>query len=147
MNEQEAKANRAAIVAMIVEGAQAGSEFYIKLLSTLDPDETGHAIAPGFANMYGYSDVEPYEVIRAISSKTIEVRRMTATLSPDWKPEINAGGFAGHCSNQQSQVWIYAVDESAPVIRARLRKDGYFHSTYGQHRLAKAPRKFHDYNF
>ena len=100
-----------------------------------------------FANLHLHSDVEPYQIVKVVSDKTIEIRRMTAQLDPTWKPEIHVGGFAGNCSNQHSQRWIYAVDESAPVIRARLRKDGKFHSAYGRHVLADKPRKFHDYNF
>lgn len=100
-----------------------------------------------FANMHGYTDIEAYEIVKVISDKTIEVRRMVATLDPSWKPEILPGGFCGHCTNQNSQIYTYASDESAPVIRCRKRKDGYFHSAYGRHVLADKPRKFHDYNF
>lgn len=100
-----------------------------------------------FANLCLHSDVEPYQIVKVVSDKTIEIRRMSAALDPTWKPEIQAGGFAGHCSNQRSQRWIYAVDESAPIVRARLRKDGDFYSAYGRHILADKPRKFHDYNF
>ena len=100
-----------------------------------------------YANMHGYSDIQPFEIVKVISEKTIEVRMMSAVLDPSWKPNIIPGGFAGHCVNQQTQKWIYTSDESAPVIRCRLRKDGYFHSAYGKHVLAEAPRKFYDYNF
>ena len=31
-----------------------------------------------YANHYGYSDVTPYEVVKVISDKTIEVREMDA---------------------------------------------------------------------
>jgi hypothetical protein len=31
-----------------------------------------------YANHYMYSDVEPYEVIRVVSEKTIEIRAMKA---------------------------------------------------------------------
>jgi len=52
-----------------------------------------------YANLYGYSDVHPYEVVRVISEKTIEIRAMNASRDPNWKPEIIPGGFAGHCIN------------------------------------------------
>lgn len=105
------------------------------------------ALAAGFANLHLHSDVVPFEVVRVVSPKCIEVRRMVATLSPDWEPVFHVGGFAANCSNQQSQVWTYAPDPAAPVVKARLRKDGDYHSAYGRHRVAQAPRKFHDYNF
>lgn len=104
-------------------------------------------LSAGFANLHLHSDVEPFEVVRVVSPKCIELRRMRATLSPDWKPKMHAGGFAANCSNQSSQEWLYACDFDAPVIRARLRKDGEFHSAYGRHLMAVNPRKFHDYNF
>lgn len=109
--------------------------------------------AKAFANMIGYTDIEPYEVVRVVSEQTMEIRRMKATLSPDWKPEISPGGFAGHCSNQHSQVWLYESDESAPVIRMRKVKPKHsnrmlsWKSAYGHHRLSDKPCKFHDYNF
>ena len=39
-----------------------------------------------YANKYGYSDVYPYEIVRVISAKTIEVREMDAERDPNWKP-------------------------------------------------------------
>lgn len=100
-----------------------------------------------YANLHGYSDIHPFEVVKVVSEKTIEVRRMNAELDPSWKPEIIAGGFAGHCTNQHTQRWIYSSDETSPVMRARLRKDGDFHSASGKHVLSDNPRKFYDYNF
>ena len=99
-----------------------------------------------FANLIMYSDVKPFEVVRVISDKTIEVREMTATALP-WKKDIQAGGFSHHCSNQHDQKWSIESNTSTPVIRARLRKDGNFHSSFGRHVMADAPRKFYNYNF
>lgn len=100
-----------------------------------------------FANLCLYSDVVPFEVVRVVSDKTIEIREMKADRDPTWKPEMHAGGFAAHCSNQNEQRWLIAADEDRPVIRARLRKDGRFHSKRGAHRLSDTPQRFHDYNF
>jgi hypothetical protein len=106
-----------------------------------------------YANLVLHTDIEPYEVIRAISETTVEIRKMKATLSPDWKPEITPGGFAGHCHNQHTQKWIYEQDESAPVIRMRRVKPSHsnrcmtWKSAYGMHRMSDKPCKFHDYNF
>jgi len=101
-----------------------------------------------FANRLGYTDVEPFEVVRVISDRTVEVRRMAATLAADWRPEMHAGGFSAHCVNNRDQRWTITSDETAPVLRIRVRKDGDWYAATGERfRMADAPRKFHDYNF
>lgn len=101
-----------------------------------------------YANLYGYSDVHPYEVIATSKSgKQITLRAMNAEQDPTWKPEFHAGGFLAHCANQNEQRWIITPDESGSVIKAYLRKDGRFHSAYGKHKIEEKPRKFYDYNF
>jgi hypothetical protein len=99
------------------------------------------------ANHSGYTDAHPYEIVRVVSPKTIEIRLVDAELDPEWKPETIAGGFAGHTVNNGSQKWIYTSNKDNRVIRARLRKDGYFYSANGRHNLSTAPYKFYDYNF
>ena len=103
-------------------------------------------MAQQYANLIGYSDVEPYEIIRWVSEKTIEVREMRATRG-EWKMDVRPGGFAYHVANQHEQVWTIESDESRPIIRARLRKDGRWHSKMGRHVLRDIPQKFYDYNF
>jgi hypothetical protein len=100
-----------------------------------------------YANLYMWSDVHPYEIVRVVSAKCMEVRSMTAELAADWKPSIAVGGFSGHCTNQNEQEWTFASDPDAPVIRIRLRKDGRWHSKYGRHKVEATPERFHDYNF
>ena len=100
-----------------------------------------------FANKHGYTDVTPYEVVRVISDKTIEIREMKAERDESVKLDWAVGGFAGHCVNQHDQKWSISSDESAPVIRARKRVDGYYHSPYGRHMLNDKPIRFYDYNF
>lgn len=105
------------------------------------------------ANQYGYSEVYPFEIVRIISETTVEIRRMRTEKDPEWKPEISVGGFAGHCSNQHKQTWLYFSDESAPVIRMRKVKPSYrngfrnWKSAYGYHKLDTKPVYFYDYNF
>ncbi len=100
-----------------------------------------------FANMIGYSDVTPYEVVRIVSDKTIEIREMKATLIEGWKPDMIAGGFSAHCANNGTQEYTYESDPEAQVIRARLNKNGKWKSVYGEHRIADKPKRFYDYNF
>lgn len=100
-----------------------------------------------YANLYLYSDVRPYEIVRRVSDKTIEVRELDAELNADWTPEIVSGGFSGHCTNQNSQQWTFRSNPDAPVVRVRLRKDGQWHSAYGRHVIQPEPRRFYDFNF
>ena len=100
-----------------------------------------------YANHQGWSQTYPYEVIRWVSEKTVEIRQMDAERDPSWKPEWVSGGFAGHCTNQHTQKWVYSSNPEYKVIRMRLRKDGRWHSKYGRHSLSNEPRMFYDYNF
>lgn len=101
-----------------------------------------------FANRLGYSDVEPFEVVRVVSEKCLEVRRMDAEIDPAWKAEWVVGGFAGRCINQNQQKWIIASNPANPVSRIRLQKNGNWKSPCGSRfALGDKPIKFYDYNF
>jgi len=111
-------------------------------------DYTYHveAVEYGFCNMHGWSDVHPFEIIRVVSDKTIEVREMAADLDQDFKPEVISGGFVGHCVNQDKQAYKYRSCPDGQVLRVRLGKKGW-KSKMGRHALSTQPRKFYDYNF
>jgi hypothetical protein len=100
-----------------------------------------------FANQAGYSDVTPFEIIRVVSSKTIEIREMTAESDQSAVLDFHLGGFSAHCSNQNQQKWSITSNAAAPVIRARLRGDGFFHSGRGRHFISDSACRFYDYNF
>ena len=101
-----------------------------------------------YANHYGYSDVNPYEVDKAISDKTIEVREMDAERDTSWTPVWHVGGFAGHCSNQHDQKWHITRNEQNPVVRIRLSKSGVWKDKHGRKfDLSDKPVRFYDYNF
>jgi len=100
-----------------------------------------------FANQIGFSDVTPYQIVRRVSDKTIEVRRMKAELSQNYKPQFVAGGFSAHCVNEREQEWVIETDESAPVERIRRQKDGQWKNANGRFVLAVSPAKYYDYNF
>ena len=99
-----------------------------------------------YANHYGYSDVNPYEVVRVISDKTIEIREMDAERDETVKPSFDIGGFCAHSDNKQA--WFITSNESNPVIRIRLSKKKGWVDKYGRKfGLVDQPRKFYDYNF
>lgn len=98
-----------------------------------------------FANFIGWSDVEPYEIVRVISDKTIEIRAMDADRT--FKPEFEVGGFSAHCTNNERQEWDITSNPDHDVIRARRQKDGSWKSRLGRHDLSDSPRKHYDFNF
>lgn len=101
-----------------------------------------------YANHIGYSDVNPFEIVRRISDRTIDVREMEATRDESVKLEFHAGGFSAHCSNQRDQRWHITSDESAPITRIRLQKSGDWKDKHGRRfSLSDHPIKFYDYNF
>jgi hypothetical protein len=101
-----------------------------------------------YANRIGWTDVNPCEIVKTISEKTLEIREMDAERDPTWKPDWHPGGFSGHCSNQYSQRWDIASNENNPVIRIRLSKNKGWQDKHGQrYKLSDEPRKFYDYNF
>jgi hypothetical protein len=119
----------------------------VELLRAYNDDHTPFRERMRYANQQGYSDVNPYEIVRWVSDKTIEVRAMRAEVDPDWKPEVQVGGFSRHVANQHDQRWFITSDPEAPIIRARKRIDGYFHSAHGRHKVNDRAVKFYDYNF
>jgi len=100
----------------------------------------------GYANNSGYSDIHPYEIVKVISDKTIEIREMDAEELP-WKRDFHEGGFFGHTANQDKQKWDIKPNAKKQPIKAQLKKDGYFHSNVGKHYIEAEPRRFYDYNF
>jgi hypothetical protein len=101
-----------------------------------------------YANQFGYSDVYPFEVVRKVSEKCIEVREMDAEKDTSVELKWVVGGYAGHCVNQDAQKWNITKNENNPVVRIRLGKGGMWKDANGRkYGLADAPRRFYDYNF
>ncbi len=93
-----------------------------------------------------YTDTEPWEVIRVISDKTLEIRHMNSKLDANWKPEIIPGGFAGHCTNNNTQRWNISSNPDGHICRIRLCVDGQWKYKGQRFSIGKAQRH-HDYNF
>lgn len=100
-----------------------------------------------YANQIGYSDVNPFEIIRKISEKTVEVREMKSERDPTSKMDFVPGGFFGTVVNQSDQKWIITSDPAGRIVRIRLGKKGWKDATGRRFQLADQPRKFYDYNF
>ena len=107
-----------------------------------------HLTFPKYANFHGYSDIEPYEVIRVISDKTLEIRAMKTSDCPVNMKDIKCyvGGFAGHFANQRIQQWNIESNPNGYVTRIRLTKKGWRNGSL-KFILEDKPVKFYDYNF
>ena len=101
-----------------------------------------------YANHYGWSDVNPFEVVKVVSDKCLEVRAMDAEKDLNFKLEFITGGFCGVIVNQNEQEWIIESNENNPVKRIRLHKNGIWKSKFGEKfYLSDKPKKYYDYNF
>ena len=101
-----------------------------------------------YANRRGWTDVYPYEVLKTISPKCLEVRQMDAFRDLSVTLDFHVGGFSAHCSNQRDQKWDITVDPTRSVERIRLQKDGIWRDKHGQRfTLNDHPIRYYDYNF
>ena len=90
-----------------------------------------------FANFVGWSDQEPYEIVKIISKKTIEIRAMDISKNKT-KMKFVSGGFSAYCTNLYDQDYDYFSNEDNPIVRIRLHKNGGWKSAGG--RATKLPR-------
>tara|TARA_R110000744_G_scaffold367657_1_gene477221 strand:- start:42 stop:392 length:351 start_codon:yes stop_codon:yes gene_type:complete len=106
-----------------------------------------------FANHHGYSDVHPYEIVRIVSDKCIEIRAMD-TSENKTKMNFVAGGFSAHCSNQHAQDYDYTSNPENHVKKIRLNRvsqycaDKVWKCKNGaRYNISDEPYKYYDYNF
>jgi len=99
-----------------------------------------------YCNLIGYTDVEPYEVVKVISPITVEIRLMD-TKQIKFPQAFTPGGFVGHYADNHAQEYEYTSNPENGVLRVRLCKDGYWKYKSIKFRMADAPHKFYDYNF
>lgn len=92
-----------------------------------------------------YTDREAYTVIKR-TKRTITIQRDKATLSTDFKPVFEIGGFCAYCTNNNDQKYTYERDENGSIITCRWsEKNGCF--MHGHCRIINGRREFYDYNF
>jgi len=94
-----------------------------------------------YCNYHGYSDVEPYEVVKIITNKKVIIRKMDSELTQI--PTSHIGGFAAHTNNYE-QRWNITSNPNNENITITLTKNGW---GKGQFRMDNEPIKFYDYNF
>ena len=92
-----------------------------------------------------YSDRHAYTVIKRTAS-SITIQRDKATLDPSFKPEIMPGGFAGHCTNNNDQSYIYSRDKNGSILTLRFSKKRERFMYLGAP-ISIGRHEFYDYNF
>ena len=104
-----------------------------------------------YANKYGYSDIEPYEVVEERTPNMYLIRWMKSVQTEKSKKELKdsfvAGGFFGHFDNDLQEWNITSCEDNQPFA-IRRHKDGNWYDTY--HRkycISSKPVKFYDFNF
>ena len=100
-----------------------------------------------YANHIGYSDIHPFEIVRRVSDKTLEIRPMHTERDPEWKPNFVQGGFCGTVVNQNEQRWIITKNEKSTPFRIRLSKKGWKDAGGARYQISDKPVMFYDYNF
>lgn len=101
-----------------------------------------------FANQIGYSDITPFEVIRIVSDKCLEVRSMKYDQTNKEDMVFHAGGFTAHCSNQNDQKWEIQPDADGYVFKIRKNVRGTWKDKHGgTYAVEKQPRRRYDFNF
>jgi hypothetical protein len=100
-----------------------------------------------YANHYGHSDINPYEVVRVVSERCLEVREMASEILNQKELIFVPGGFSSNCSNQRVQRWKIESDVDAPIFRIRLGVRGWRSADGRRFNVSDEPIRFYDYNF
>lgn len=97
-----------------------------------------------YMTMLCYSDAKPYVVVKETATTKV-LSPVRVASDPNWKPEIEVGGFAGYCSNQSQQTWLYDRINKDVQIRVYKTKRGW--GRKGVEFVEDRATYFHDYNF
>jgi hypothetical protein len=97
-----------------------------------------------------YSDNTPWKVVGRTAA-TLKLQEVEVDRDPAWVPNIIPGGFAGHCTNQDQQTWLYAGLSSRTVtvrlVKSRFKRDEKMWGSNGRSFIANGARSKYDYNF
>jgi len=94
---------------------------------------------------WGYTQSYPWVEIHR-TAHTVTLAQVVVGPDPEWKPEIIAGGFAGHCTNQHEQTWLFKKIDDRVTKTIRKNKNGFW--VYkGTGFTEGVAREFYDYNF
>lgn len=108
----------------------------------MDTTENAFAIKK-YVTYYGYTDRHAWEVIKIISDKTVQIRRLTTKLIKA-PVEFYPGGFSGHYADNYNQEYEYTSNPNNATQQIRLGKHGWGLGKFG---MSDKPHEFYDYNF
>ena len=92
----------------------------------------------------GWSQSYPWVVVKR-TAKTVTLAKVKTTRDPEFKPDFVAGGYAGYCTNQHEQTWLFdGFDENDTTV-IRMTKKGW--ARKGTRYTEDVAREFYDYNF
>lgn len=111
---------------------------------TLDTNIKGLPEGRNYFTEVGYSQKYPWVEISR-TAKTVTLAKVEVTKDPEWKPEILPGGFAGHCTNQHAQTWLFSHIDEARTVTVRQTKRGWSYKDTKY--IEGQAREFYDYNF
>lgn len=101
-----------------------------------------------YCNHHGYTDIDPYEVVKEISDHIVEIRPMDAEKDDSVKLKFQIGGFSAHCSNQSDQKWhINSVPDADTIKVVWDASQNKWINGSCQFIMSDTPIKFYDYNF
>lgn len=100
-----------------------------------------------YCNLHYPNDAYPFEVVRVISEKTVEIREMDSELTKA-PSDFTPGGFVGHFHDNYAQEWKYTSNDSNRIIRVRWSERNKRWQDRGGSRyiMNDQPRRFYDYN-
>jgi hypothetical protein len=137
----EAKGDTEMVGYMLEDLKKIAQEFSSKNLTPANV-KVGDGVTMGL-----YSDAHAGTIVK-VTKTSVTVQRDKATLDPNWKPDFVAGGFAGHCTNQNEQTYTYEQDPNGETVTFRWsKKYNQFRNTKRGQKLYKGRREFYDYNF
>lgn len=99
------------------------------------------------ANQMGYTDVNPFEIVKKNTTRKLTIREMKCELV-DMDKSFIPGGFLGNFINQETQKWAITTNEEGSIREIRLNKKGEWKDPLGnKYFIDNHPVKFYDYNF
>ena len=96
-----------------------------------------------YVTYFGYTDRHAWEVIRVVSKKTVQIRRLSTKLIKA-PTQFYPGGFSGHFADNYSQEYEYTSNPANATQIIRLGKNGWGLGRFG---MSDKPCEFYDYNF